>query len=276
MNMKESNSRVKAAYNLGKSLLLLSTVKQNDKILDLGCKSGTEMLKFAHHRPSCVVFIDKSESCLQRVKQFAESKKIRYPFGMLQVNFYQDKWASEMLLVRNPKLDTSTIMGCNQCNVITSFSTIEYCTSEAGLHLICSEITQALVPGGFWIGCMTNGDKLLKRCDKNGFYQDNYCQIQLKESTGEYTFQTHGKDSESQFILSVATLCRIALHHNLHLVDTKSILDLIGDASMDRNYKRLCHASQMNGKNKLHLDDMRPLSLLEMFVFQKPFSECRD
>lgn len=265
------NNRIKAAYNLGKSLLLASVITEaHSKILDLGCGNGTEMLKFAYHNPQYVIFVDLSPECLSRVKQFAITKNIRYPFGTLETNFCTDKWSEQTVLIPQASVGIPQRVRCSGFDIITSFSTLECCPSLNALHGLCGEVSKALIPGGFWVGCVTNGDKLLQRCNSTGGYRDNYCQIQLCAFDNSYTFQTKNKVAVSQFLISLATLCRVAKLHGLFLVHKQSILDLIGGATIDPNYKRLRHASQLNGKYRLHLDDMRTLSLLEMFVFCKP------
>lgn len=265
--------RVKAAYNAAKSLLLAKYMPRHARVLDLGCGNGTEMLKFGLHRPTEVVLVDLSTECLSRVEQFARVKNIKYPFGLHQANVFTDDIAHQTTLVKGQHSNIPKRVMLHNMDLITSFSLLEYCPDMKCLHHLCDTITNALIPGGTWVGCITNGDQLIQRCNRTGGYQDSYCRVQLQPDSNRYQFQSVQQVPQIQFSWSLATINRVAASHGLIPCINESLLDILGNAPLDQHYNRIRHASQLNGKYKLHLDDMRPLSLLSFFAFSKPIVE---
>jgi SAM-dependent methyltransferase len=271
-NYKSSHMRVKAGYNAAKSFILAKYISQNARVLDLGCGNGTEMLKFASHRPLVVVLVDLSADCLDRADNFGRAR-IKYPFGLYQANVFTDDIVKQTTLTARPKSSVTKRVVIENMDLITTFSLIEYCPDMTALYHLCKTIYDTLSPGGSWVGCVTDGDQLIQRCDESGGYQDSYCRVQLQKDNNSYEFQTVQQVPQMQFSWSLSTIIRVAVSHGLVPCLNESLLDILGNAENDRHYKRIRHASQLNGKCKLHLDDFRPLSLLSFFAFSKPLTE---
>ena len=54
------NQRFKAHYNSLKSCLLLESVGEKARIIDLGCGKGSDLLKSQVHQPNAVVHVDNA------------------------------------------------------------------------------------------------------------------------------------------------------------------------------------------------------------------------
>jgi len=269
---QHSHKRLKAAYNAAKSLAIARFMVPKGRILDIGCGKGSELLKFGRHRPEFVVFMDLSAVCLSRVKEFSLVKGIKYPLGLLQGNAFTDDISQKTTLVQK-KTHVPRRVRLTGLNVVTTFSVLEYCPDMRALHTLCNSIATMLSPGGAWIGCTTDGTKLMERCNNTGYYEDFYCKIQLQPDSNQYQFQSMQNNPRFQYSWALPTIVAVAAQHGLVLGSNQSLLNVLANSVMDKHYKQIRHGSQLNGKYKLQLDDFRPLSLLTFFTFHKPASE---
>jgi hypothetical protein len=253
--------RMRAAYNTAKSFVLDSYMPATARVLDLGCGNGVDLLKFNYHRPETIVLVDNSPLCLTNAEQFAHAKHIRSPC----LTLYADVFRDDVLMVAPGMIINMTLT--------TTFSLLEYCPHEQAMDHLCHLISQALAPGGIWLGCMTDGDQLLSRCDPMGTYRDVYCEIQLEAGTNCYRIKPAEKEAQLQFLWSFATIQRLAGAHGLVLIMHDSLVNILGTARRNANYDTISRASQLNGKYRLWLHDIRSLSLLSFFAFVKPMGE---
>lgn len=263
------HKRTTAAYNVAKSLMLAEFSPTKARVLDLGCGNGNDMIKFGCRRPEYVVFVDASPECISNARCFAQARGISYAYSCENINFIEEAFSTLSVLVRNAKMSAPRRVLLSNLDIVTTFSSLEYCRSTEDLHFICSQIYRSLKPGGVWIGCLTDGEKLIKRCGGSYVYEDDYCQIAI-QSDSSYLFKIHGKAPVSQTLISVAWLSTIAAFYGLVLIKSESLLDSIGNAENSHDYRRLRHASGLNRECRLRMDDLRPLSLLDFFVFKKP------
>ena len=266
--------RMRAAYNAAKSFVLDSYMPARARVLDLGCGNGVDLLKFNYHRPEAIVLVDKSPVCLANAEHFVRTKNIRSPYMTLCLDVFRDDLPSrhDASVRGSPVPGAPSVMIANM-TLATTFSLLEYCPDEKALDHLCGLISRALAPGGLWLGCMTDGEQLLTRCDPMGTYRDAYCQIQLEAGTNCYQIKPLEKEAHLQFLWSLATVQRFASAHGLVLIMHDSLVNVLGTARTSANYNTISRASQLNGKHKLWLHDIRSLSLLSFFAFVKPVGE---
>ena len=258
-----AQTRVKAAYNTAKSFLITRFIKENARVLDIGC--GSEILKFEPHFPDYVIQVHTTDCSLE----FANSKNIKYEYGVHIANVFIDQLSESTTTVQKIGAPIPRRLRLVGVDLVTSFSVLESCPDLQSLHHLCKQVHDLLVPGGSWIGCITNSARLMERCDETGHYQDNYCEVHMDAQAQAYWFATHQRH-QKQYMWSLLDISRIAKEYGLILCLQESLLDLLGNAMPSEHYSRIRHSSQLNGKLKLHLDDFRTLSLLTFFCFLKP------
>lgn len=267
-----AQSRVKAAYNAAKSLLITRFISPGARVLDFG--GGSDVLKYDPHDPEYVVQVHNSHCSLD----FANRKNIKYAYGVHVADVFTAQLSSDNTTVQyvgnidDKRVHIPHRVRLAGVQLISSFSILETCTNTNALRHVCRQVSELLAPGGSWIGSITNAASLVERCDATGHYEDNYCTVNMDETQNAYWFATHQRH-QKQYLWSIQAIARIAKEYGLVLCLQESLLDVLGNARIDSHYSRIRHSSQLNGKLKLHLDDLRPLSLLTFFCFLKPVSE---
>lgn len=251
-------ARVKAAYNAAKSLVISRFITKNARVLHIG--TGTDLLKYDPHAPRDVVLLGESGESLAVGIGFGYDKKIQYAIGMHVTNVFTDSFTDQSTTVYHPAMVVPRRVRLRGVNLITTFSVLEQCSDSQQLQHLCQQIAQSLEPGGIWVGCVTNGTRLLERCDDNGCYQDTYCDIEMIEQGSTYQFRSANRDCR-QNLWTLPTIVRMAEQNGLVLCLQESLLDVLGDARAGEH---------MNRKLRLQLDDFPPLSLVLFFSFFKP------
>jgi hypothetical protein len=263
-------TRVKAAYNVAKSLAINECITNHARVMDIGGGHGSELLKFGPHRPKEVIVVDIDQEALTDAMEFAREKEIKYEHGTIVADVFTDQLAFNTTLVRYTDNKVPRRVRLQELDVITTFSVVEYCPTIKGLHHLCEQVSELLREGGSWVGCITNADRVMERCDENGLYSDGYCTVQLLEDCHSYLFTTP-RSKRKQYLWPMHTLQHVAAKHGLLLDSSESLLDLLGSAARNRDYRRIRQATCKT--LKLQLDDTRPLSLLTFFCFCKPSPE---
>ena len=256
--LDKNMARVKAAYNAAKSLVISRFISNNARVLHIG--TGTDILKYDPHAPRDVILLGDSEESLQIGISFGNDKKIQYAIGMHVTKIFTDFFTDQSTTVYHPTMVVPRRVRLRGVNLVTTFSVLEQCSEITQLEHLCQQIAQSLEPGGIWVGCVTNGTRLLDRCDGNGCYQDTYCNIEMMENSGTYRFTTTKRDCH-QTLWTLPTIVRMAEQHGLKLCLQESLLDVLGNAR-EHEY--------VNRKLRLQLDDFPPLSLVLFFSFFKP------
>lgn len=254
-------TRVKTAYNAAKSLIISRFLQKHARVIDIG--SGTDVLKYSTHEPLDLILVDASGESLAKGLEFAIDKGIQYPVGQHMADVFSEPFSESTTTVYSPVMVVPRRVKLRGTDLVASFSALELCKDIEHLQHFCDQVAQSLKPGGVWIGCLTNGARVLERCDEKGHYADNYCAIQMNDRVDSYRFTTATRDCQ-QHLWTVPTLVRIAERSGLVLCLQESLLDVLGNAPNWRDHRR---------KLKLHMDDLPPLSLLSFFCFTKPCPE---
>jgi SAM-dependent methyltransferase len=260
------NQRFKAHYNSLKSCLLLESVSEKARIIDLGCGKGTELLKYQMHNPSAVVLVDISCECLMKAQEFAKDKNISYDIFDIQLNIATDELFNHRLTL--PKEKIGRTISTRDFDVATSFSVLEFLPSIEHLHHTATQVYKTLARGGFWIGCLIDTNILFERLDTNNEYKDTYCSIQRKH--GEYFMTVNDKTTCQNLCISPDVLEQTAAQVGFQIVKSTNWATYMGGISFTPEVQKLTRVMQLNDRNKLKVSDLRALSLMHVFKFQKP------
>ena len=259
------NQRFKAHYNSLKSCLLLESVGEKARIIDLGCGKGTELLKYQVHQPKAVVLVDISCECLLKAQAFAKDKKISYDIFDIQLNIATDTLFDQRLTL--PKDNISRTISTRDFDVATSFSVLEFLPSIQHLQHTAKQVYKTLAAGGLWVGCLIDTNILLERLDTNHEYKDTYCSIKRKH--GEYDMTVNEKTTCQNLCISPDALDQTAVQVGFEIIKSTNWAIYMGGLSYTPEVQKLTRVMQLNDRNKLKVSDLRALSLMHVFMFQK-------
>jgi SAM-dependent methyltransferase len=264
-HISADNQRFKAHYNSLKSCLLLESVSEKARIIDLGCGKGTELLKYQVHQPNAVVLVDISRECLIKAQDFAKDKKISYDIFDLQLNIATDEFFNHRLTLQKDKI--SRTLTIRDFDVATSFSVLEFLPSIEHLHHTATQVYKSLASGGCWVGCLIDTNILFERLDAKNTYTDTYCSIE--RTYGEYYMTVNEKTTCQNLCISPDVLEQTAVQVGFQIITSSNWATYMGGISFTPEVQKLIAVMQLNHRNKLKVSDLRALSLLHVFMFQK-------
>tara|TARA_B110000008_G_C16950444_1_gene556166 strand:+ start:1545 stop:2267 length:723 start_codon:yes stop_codon:yes gene_type:complete len=144
---------IRNSHNFIKAVLIQTFLKEKQKILDLGCGQGGDLLKLKLSRPSLYVGIDIAPNSIMAAQHRCSKIKLHCRCTFLCLDFTKENWGDFITY------------GVINCQFAIQYAFI----CEKSAHSTFKKIAAHLVEGGFFIGsiplhedCNTYDEVLVK------------------------------------------------------------------------------------------------------------------
>ena len=264
----EEDRRFKAYYNMTKSALLLQWLTPGEKVLDLGCGNGTEILKYEIHHPNAVVLVDISQTCIDNATKFSLDKHITYDLACVHANIATEALFARRVQCWNARMSIKRTLLLQEFALATTFCVLESIPSIPHLEHLVQQIFACLKPGGVWVGCMIDTQKLLDRLDNKDQYQDIYSKFTVKGDW--YEMLVHGRKMLYNLQISPSILQETARNAGFVQMFGGSLPSYLAELKPTSTLNSLKKNMQLDRRYRMKLSDLRALSMLRVFSFRRP------
>jgi SAM-dependent methyltransferase len=256
-------------YNLVKACLIRESVGPSPKILDLGCGSGADLLKYQVHAPDAVVLMDIEDRSLRKALAFYDSKGLRYDAASYRIDLGAEEFAGRRLTVDRGKQRVPRSLAVRDLDLVSTFSVLGSLDADRVLGSITDQVHRSLRPGGRWAGCMIDPRKLFQRLGDKDVYRDSYCTITVSPDRSFFDMTPrHGTwASRHDARLDPGALADRAAAAGFTVVTQASWVEYMGSPDRARVLAKLQWDMHMD--LRLRPSDVYALDLLHVFVFEK-------
>jgi mRNA (guanine-N7-)-methyltransferase len=231
-----------------KSVLIQRYVNVNDKVLDLGCGKGGDLLKFTHAKIKEYVGVDVA------AKSIDDAKKRN--LGHFQARFIVKDCFS------NP-------LGLTGFDFVNSQFCIHYAFySEQGVRQLLENVSKALKNDGIWVATFPDAERLLKRGLEfgNSIYKIRFEGDEHPTFGDKYWFTLQGVVDCPEYVVHFSTLEKLAIEYDLKLEYKINLEDFYSVNNVDHDAMNLYKRMQVK---PLSRDELEAVGLYLGCVFRK-------
>jgi|688.fasta_scaffold558353_1 mRNA (guanine-N7-)-methyltransferase len=231
-----------------KSVLIKRYVTKNNKVLDLGCGKGGDLLKFAHAQIKEYVGVDIAS------KSIDDAKKRN--LGYFEARFIVADCFSVTL-------------GLSGFDFVNSQFCIHYAFySELSVRKLLENVSKALNNGGVWVATFPDADRLLRRGLEfgNSIYKVRFENDDHPMFGDRYWFTLQGVIDCPEYVVNLYTLEKLAMEYDLHLENKINLEDFYSVNIRDNDAMKLYKRMQVK---KLSLEELEAVGLYLGCVFRK-------
>jgi mRNA (guanine-N7-)-methyltransferase len=270
---------LRTTSNWIKSCLIKGYSRPSSRVLDLGCGHGGDLLKYAACNIGLYVGADLSaESLKEAVKRYNSLPSVNFPAKFVCADISEQSVNSPEVLEAGIEFD-----------LVSSQLGLQYVwTGERQLRTFFHNVTDRLVPGGFFIGCYPDPMKILERLkaapDHKTITIGDICQIKFHKSfeelqgTSPYGIVyevTLGEVMENvpEYLVSPPIMEKMAEEYGLLPILQMNFQDFYSTFRNVPPYAGLLRTHNAPAsQNAIPAAEWEVMSLYSAFVFQKQFA----
>lgn len=237
--LRNFNNWIKSVL-INEFLSKLRSENRELSVLDLGCGRGGDILKWKKGNVSRVTFADIAEKSLEECKSRLTNVNFKTSFVTIDAT-------KELLMEKMQDFQLHQLVS-SQFVIHYSFESF----NQADTFM--KNVSDSLMPGGYFIGTTTNACELIKRLresDSNSFGNEIY-KIKFYQEQKDYfdlfgvkfDFRLENVVECPEFLLNFEALIRIAARHGLKLLFKKTFDTFFSEYCDGQEYKNLIQIMQ--------------------------------
>ncbi|ORY01003.1 guanine-N(7)-methyltransferase [Basidiobolus meristosporus CBS 931.73] len=266
---KESSIfRMKSFNNWVKSVLIGQYAKRGDRVLDMGCGKGGDLLKWSKAKISELVGADVASVSIQQAEQRYQSMR----GAKFAASFHAIDCWTESLYKVIPKDKMFDVVSMQFC-LHYAFET------EAKARMMLQNVSQNLRPGGTFIGTLPDAYwivKKVKSVEGLSFGNDIY-KIEFEQKD---TFPTFGHkywftledaiDNCPEYLVHFPTFEKLAKEYGLELIKKRKFHHLYKDALENEEFTNLLHRMNVvDERESITKEEWEAAGIYLAFAFRK-------